>query len=415
MNRPKPRRARRLRNAALVTATVAGVVAANGHVVASAVDDAYTDFERSRPDYQARYGAWETVELSEQYRARAVYAALLHTGKVLLVAGSGNDAKDFEAGSFQTVVWNPATGDTKEVPTPEDLFCSGHAYLPNGNLLIAGGTRKYEVLADDVTTAAGVLTVKNERLDGPVTLPAGTRFTTRGNTYLSTEDVTVPPAHTMADGIHMAGQQEVWIEAEAESEQYVVTGGQQFQVEDLGPDERSTLYGQGDTITLDKQNYRGLDASYEFDVATESYRKTDRLTEFRWYPTLIGLQDGGVLAVSGLDEYGQVVDGDNEVYDRATRTWENRPELERFFPTYPALFRLADGHRVFYSGSNTGYGPAEEGRQPGIWDLDDNSWQDVEGIREPRFNETSTSFLLAPAQDQRVGIVGGGGVGDSEE
>ncbi|MDP9427589.1 MAG: galactose oxidase early set domain-containing protein, partial [Actinomycetota bacterium] len=28
---------------------------------------------------------------------------------------------------------------------------------------------------------------------------------------------------------------------------------------------------------------------------------------------------------------------------------------------------------------------------------------------------TSTSFLLAPAQDQRVGIVGGGGVGDSEE
>ncbi len=415
MNRPKPRRARRLRNAALVTATVAGVVAANGHVVASAVDDAYTDFERSRPDYQARYGAWETVELSEQYRARAVYAALLHTGKVLLVAGSGNDAKDFEAGSFQTVVWNPTTGDTKEVPTPEDLFCSGHAYLPNGNLLIAGGTRKYEVLADDVTTAAGVLTVKNERLDGPVTLPAGTRFTTRGNTYLSTEDVTVPPAHTMADGIHMAGQQEVWIEAEAESEQYVVTGGQQFQVEDLGPDERSTLYGQGDTITLDKQNYRGLDASYEFDVATESYRKTDRLTEFRWYPTLIGLQDGGVLAVSGLDEYGQVVDGDNEVYDPAARTWENRPELERFFPTYPALFRLADGHRVFYSGSNTGYGPAEEGRQPGIWDLDDNSWQDVEGIREPRFNETSTSFLLAPAQDQRVGIVGGGGVGDSEE
>jgi hypothetical protein len=415
MNRPKPRPARRLRNAALVTATVAGVVAANGPVVASAVDDAYTDYQRSRPEYQARYGSWETVQLPEQYRARAVHAALLHTGKVLLVAGSGNDAKDFEAGSFQTVVWDPATGDTREVPTPEDLFCSGHAYLSNGNLLIAGGTRKYEVLADDVTKAAGVLTVKNERLDGPATLPAGTRFTALGNTYLSTEDVTVPAAHTMAHGTHMAGEQEVWIEAEAEGDGSVVNGGQMFQIEDLDADERATLYGVGDTITLDKQNYRGLDASYEFDVATETYRKTDRLTESRWYPTLVGLADGGVLAVSGLDEYGQVVDGDNEVYDPATRSWEERPELERYFPTYPSLFRLADGHRLFYSGSNTGYGPAEDGRQPGIWDLEDNSWTDVEGLRDPEFNETSTSVMLAPAQDQRVAIVGGGGVGDSDE
>ena len=415
MIRPKPRRSRRLRNAALVTATVAGLVAANGPVVTAVAQEAYTDFQHSRTDFKARYGSWETMELPEEYRAQAVHAALLHTGKVLLIAGSGNDAEDFEAGSFTTVVWDPRTGATKEVPTPEDLFCGGHAYLPNGNLLIAGGTREYEVLADDVTKAAGVLTVKNERLDGPVTLPAGTRFTARGNDYVSAEEVTVPPAHTMTDGTHMAGQQDVWIEAEAEGEQYVVTGGQQFQVENLDPDARSTLYGVGDTITLDKQNYRGLDASYEFDVATETYRRTDRLTESRWYPTLVGLEDGGVLAVSGLDEYGQVLDGENEVYDPATRSWEERPELERYFPTYPALFRLADGHRLFYSGSNTGYGPAEEGRQPGIWDLDDNSWQDVEGLRDPGFNETSTSFMLAPAQDQRVGIVGGGGVGDSEE
>ena len=415
MIRPKPRRSRRLRNAALVAATVAGLVAANGPVVTAVAQEAYTDFQRSRPDFQAQYGSWETIELPEEYRTQAVHAALLHTGKVLLIAGSGNNAQDFEAGSFTTIVWDPETGDTKEVPTPEDLFCSGHAYLPDGNLLIAGGTRKYEVLADDVSEAAGVLTVKNERLDGPVTLPAGTRFTARGNTYVSAEEVTVPPAHTMTDGTHMAGQQDVWIEAEAEGEQYVITGGQQFQVENLGPDERSTLYGVGDTITLDKQNYRGLDASYEFDVATETYRRTDRLTESRWYPTLVGMADGGVLAVSGLDEYGQVLDGQNEVYDPATRSWEERPELERYFPTYPSLFRLADGHRLFYSGSNTGYGPAEEGRQPGIWDLDDNSWQDVEGLRDPGLNETSSSFMLAPAQDQRVGIVGGGGVGDSEE
>lgn len=415
MIRPKPRPGRRLRNAALVTATVAGLVAANGPVVTAVAQEAYTDFQRSREDYKAQYGSWETLELPEEYRAQAVHAALLRTGKVLLLAGSGNDAEAFAAGTFRSVVWDPVTGDTTEIPTPEDLFCAGQAYLPNGNLLIAGGTGKYEVLAADVTKAAGVLTVKNERLDGPVTLPAGTRFTARGNTYVSTADVTVPSAQTMADGTHMAGQQEVWIEAEAEGEQSVVTGGQQFQVEDLDPGERSTLYGQGDSITLDKQNYRGLDASYEFDVATETYRRTDRLTESRWYPTLVGLQGGQVLAVSGLDEYGQIIDGDNEVYDPASRTWAAVPQLQRYFPTYPALFRLADGQRLFYSGSNTGYGPAEEGRQPGIWDLRDNTWQDVPGLRDPELNETSSSVMLAPAQDQRVAIVGGGGVGDSEE
>jgi hypothetical protein len=414
MNRRKPRPLRRARNAALVGVAVAALVAANGPVVTEVAETAYTDWQRNRPEYKAQFGHWETVELPEEHRAQAVHAALLHTGKVLLIAGSGNDAEDFAAGSFQTIVWDPATGDTTEVPTPEDLFCSGHAYLPNGNLVIAGGTREYEVLADDVDRAAGILTVKNERHDRSVTLPAGTRFTARGLTYVSEADVTVPPAHTMSDGTRMAGEQDVWIEAEGDGAGYEVVGGQQFQVLDIDRADRADLYGQGDTITLEKQNYRGLDASYEFDVATETYRETGRLTESRWYPTLVGLEGGKVLAVSGLDEHGKVLDGENEVYDPATRRWSDAPELFRYFPTYPGLHRLADG-RLFYSGANTGYGPAEEGRQPGIWDLTDNSWVDVPGLRDPGFNETAASFLLAPAQDQKVAVVGGGGVGDSEE
>jgi hypothetical protein len=414
MNRRKPRPLRRLRNAALTGVAVAALVAANGPVVTEAAGAVYTDWQRNQPEYKAQFGHWEVVELPEEHRAQAVHAALLHTGKVLLIAGSGNDAEDFAAGTFRTIVWDPTTGDTTEVPTPEDLFCSGHAYLPNGNLLIAGGTREYEVLADDVDRAAGILTVKNERHDRSVTLAAGTRFTARGLTYVSTADVTVPPAHTMPDGTRMAGQRDVWIEAQDEGAEYEVVGGQQFQVEDVDPGHRDDLYGQGDTITLEKQNYRGLDASYEFDVATETYRETGRLTESRWYPTLVGLDGGKVLAVSGLDEHGKILDGQNEVYDPATREWSDAPELFRYFPTYPGLHRLADG-RVFYSGANTGYGPAEEGRQPGIWDLTDNSWQDVPGLRDPEFNETAASFLLAPAQDQKVAVVGGGGVGDSEE
>ncbi|MCZ2830166.1 DUF1929 domain-containing protein [Modestobacter sp. VKM Ac-2986] len=414
MNRRKPRTLRRVRNGALIGGAVVALVAVNGPVVSSAAGRAYTAYERSQPEYKAAHGHWETIELPEQYRAQAVHAALLRTGKVLLVAGSGNDAADFEAGSFSTVLWDPVTGDTKEIPTPEDLFCSGHAFLPNGNLLIAGGTRKYEVLAGDVTNAAGVLTVKNESVTSGVTLPKGSRFTANGNVYVSTEDVAVPAAHHMA-GTHMAGQQDVWIQAEEAGAGPVVTGGQQFQVEGLDAARSRDLYGQGDSITLDKQNYGGLDASYEFDVASETYVATDPLTTSRWYPTLIGLEGGRVLAVSGLDEHGKIIDGDNEVYEPGSRSWNDQPSLDRYFPTYPALFRLADGHSIFYSGSNTGYGSDVEGRQPGIWDLADNSWTDVAGLRDPEMNETSTSFLLAPAQEQKVGIVGGGAVGDSEE
>ncbi|MEK8171083.1 kelch repeat-containing protein [Streptomyces sp. M19] len=84
--------------------------------------------------------------------------------------------------------------------------------------------------------------------------------------------------------------------------------------------------------------------------------------EARWYPTLTTLEDGRVLSVSGLDEIGQVVPGKNEIYDPKTRTWSYLPRT-RFFPTYPALFLSGRG-KVFYTGSNAGYGPDDVGRTP---------------------------------------------------
>src|SRR4051812_13047141 len=38
---------------------------------------------------------------------RAPHVALLRTGKVLLVAGSGNSRGEFDAGRFQTSIWDP--------------------------------------------------------------------------------------------------------------------------------------------------------------------------------------------------------------------------------------------------------------------------------------------------------------------
>ncbi len=74
---------------------------------------------------------------------RAVHAALLKNGNVLLIEGSGNDPDLFAAGTFKTTEWNPTTNTFRSVATPYDMFCSGHAALADGSVLVAGGTAGY--------------------------------------------------------------------------------------------------------------------------------------------------------------------------------------------------------------------------------------------------------------------------------
>ena len=91
-----------------------------------------------------RVGRWDTSKYDSP--VRSIHAALLNTGKVLLIAGSGNDKEQFDAKSFRTVIWDPNTGVFTDVPTPWDAFCAGHVFLPDGKLLVAGGTKNYEDL-----------------------------------------------------------------------------------------------------------------------------------------------------------------------------------------------------------------------------------------------------------------------------
>jgi hypothetical protein len=68
---------------------------------------------------------------------------------------------------------------------------------------------------------------------------------------------------------------------------------------------------------------------------------------------------------------------------------------------------------LFFSGSNSGYGPATKGRTPGFWDLRDNSFRPVPGLRDPDETETSASAWVGSVQNQTVMVVGGGGNGES--
>ncbi len=377
----------------------------------------WDEFRTSRSGYLSTFGHWSTLDVPGEFRVNAVHAALLPTGKVLIIAGSGNNIKNFEAKSFTTLLWDPQTDQFTLIPTPDDMFCGGHTFLPDGKLLVAGGTQKYEVLETNVTRAAGPMTVRNESPDdGPVSLKKGTRFVSpEGIAFTSTEDATVAPAHKMTDAdgktvVHSSSV-DIWVEAVIEGTGSAITGFSQYHIDGVS----NNVYGIAAKLTLEKHEYRGAAYSYEFDPQTERYQRVADLNHARWYPTLVPLTDGNVIAVSGLDKYGRILTGQNELYRRDTRQWDTIPMLHRYFPTYPAIFPMADG-RLFYSGSNTGWGPSEgAGRLPGIWNLEDNSFQQVGGLRDLHMTETSTSVLLPPAQDQRVMLLGGGGIGESAE
>ncbi len=416
---PRQRRLQR-RNRIITMVVTAGLVILNAgpwSPVGAAAIRGWDDFRTSRPGYMSAFGHWSVLDVPAKFRVNAIHAALLPTGKVLIIAGSGNSIKNFEARSFTTLLWNPHTDEFTLIPTPDDMFCAGHTFLPDGKLLVAGGTQKYEVLEAEITRAAGPMTVRNESPDGgPMSLKKGTRFVSpTGVVFTSTEDATVPPAHKMTepDGTTLvhSSSVDIWVEAADAGVRSVITEFAQYRIDGVS----NNVYGIAEKLTLEKQEYRGTAYSYEFDPQTERYQRVADLNHARWYPTLVGLADGNALAVSGLDEFGRILTGQNELYRRDTKQWTEIPTLNRYFPTYPAIFLMADG-RLFYSGSNAGYGPSDgAGRLPGIWNLTDNSFRQVGGLRDPHLTETSASVLLPPAQDQRVMVLGGGGVGESSD
>ncbi|MGW7429922.1 galactose oxidase-like domain-containing protein [Streptomyces sp. NPDC054861] len=400
------------------------LAALNAPAAVSFVEEKYHAYKIAQPGYQRRYGSWARVDVPEAYRINAIHAALLRTGKVLLIAGSGNDQKKFDSGTFETILWDPVKNTFKKIPTPEDFFCAGHTQLPDGRLLVAGGTARYEILDGEVKKAGGGMRVKNESPDRAVTLKKGTVFRSpSGVEYVSRFDVTVPKAKREFEISYFeSGQMKPWktkitpaearvfVEARKEGAEALTTEAAQYEVLGLEGADAGNVYGLAQRLTTEKQDFQGIKGAYEFDPKAERYIPVAPMKDARWYPTLVTLQDGKVLAVSGLNDVGDVVPGDNEIYDPKTKKWSQGPF--RYFPTYPSLF-LTQGGRLLYTGSNAGYGPAGKGREPGLWDLRSNSFQKIRGLTDPDQLETSASLILPPAQDQKIMVLGGGGVGES--
>jgi len=250
-------------------------------------------------------GVWQVMPFETP--VRGIHAVVLHNGNVLLVAGSGNDPDAFAAGTFTSAVYQPYTGTFVNVPTPVDLFCSGHVQLPDGKVLVMGGNKDY-------------------------------------------------PA---ADGSH---------------------------------------------------GYEGLDASYVFDPASNTYQATNKMNDGHWYPSATALGNGDVLSLGGLgpSSGGSVA---TEYFSNSQRRWVGLNEANQtwsFWGLYPSMVLMQDG-RLFYTGSHV-FGNGLPGTGASIYDYNAGIITDVPGLQSKDQRDQSASVLLPPAQDQRVLTIGGGNI-----
>jgi len=408
---------RRLLSVIVAIVVVCGVLGANVPTVGAALRNWYHNYQVTRPAYEAKYGLWTKLNIPTQFRVNGIHATLLYNGDVLIMAGSGNDQSFFDAGTFKTLLLNPATMQMRLIPTPWDLFCAGHIELPDGNILVAGGTARYENLQP--VYAGGSMTVMNYDTTQHWTLPKGTTFTAPdGPPFASAFPLTVPRAVTQPAAVFggnptiVPGQQNVWVDAVKKGKGSLVASSERYTVGGLiGPQSNRLLFGIGTPMTLQKQDFQGTKDAYIFDVRTSRFVEVKSMNYARWYPTLAEMGNGMVMTMSGLNGQGQVTT-QNEMFHPKTNTWAEGPV--HGFPTYPATFLTANGH-LFYTGSNSGYGPATPAwRTPGFWDVTTNVFRKVPGIKDPQDLETSASVLLPPAQKQTVMVLGGGGVGQSD-
>ena len=411
----KKRRGRRVLGVLVGVLVFCGVLAANVPTVGATVTGWVHHYQITQKAYEQKYGLWTKLNIPVKFRVNGIHSTLLYNGDVLIMAGSGNNQAYFNAGTFKTLLLNPVTMQEKLIPTPWDLFCAGHIELPDGNILLAGGTARYENL--NPTNAGGSMTIVNNDVTQPWTLPKGTIFTApNGAQFKSAFALTIPKATQKIDqatgqAVVTASQQNVWVDAVKKGKGSQENSGKQYQIQGLlGPQANTELYGVGTAMTLQKQNFFGTNDAYIYNVKEEKFVKVNSMNYARWYPTLAEMGNGMDMAMSGLNNVGQIT-MNSESFNPSTNTWTVGPS--RGFPTYPATF-LTESGQLFFTGSNSGYGPATAAwRTPGFWNVNTNVFTPVPGIPDPEDLETSASVLLPPAQKQTFMVLGGGGVGQS--
>jgi hypothetical protein len=143
---------------------------------------------------------------------------------------------------------------------------------------------------------------------------------------------------------------------------------------------------------------------FDPDPRKEQWTSVQAMTRGRWYPTVVMLSDGTVLAASGLDEQGNGPDNNTleRILDPDHGAWAKTQDFD--LPLYPHLFQLRDG-RLFYQWKMDSQGDSV----PLVFDpINATPAVVVNGLTDQANCNQCASVILPPAQDQKFMILGGG-------
>ncbi len=101
----------------------------------------------ARAESPVTEGSWST--LPYPMPINPIHVGLLHTGKVLVVAGSENIGSQHEDEEYYGAVWDPASGTITVQNLLWDIFCTGMSAMPDGRYLIVGATSSYNPFYGD--------------------------------------------------------------------------------------------------------------------------------------------------------------------------------------------------------------------------------------------------------------------------
>lgn len=164
-----------------------------------------------------------------------------------------------------------------------------------------------------------------------------------------------------------------------------------------------------DTILVDGNmqpaghGFFGLNDAMIYDPGHSTWKLVQPMKHGRWYPTLLMLNDGEVIATSGLDEHGKATEAIERIANPDADAWS--PSRSFMLPLYPHLFLLADG-RVLYTGGKMDTPGTSD---PLVFDpLQPSAAVLIQGLHDADMCNQSASVILPPAQMQQFMILGGG-------
>jgi hypothetical protein len=343
-------------------------------------------------------GAWSTPM---EWPFVAIHSSVLPQGKVL--AWTRREGyTDAAQGGTQFRLWDPATNTLTALPAPpnapspstpmgtqgvNDLFCSGHAFLPNGQLLVAGGTFDTE----KGTTNTNLFEPTSSSWSTGAPLNAGRWYPTacalaNGEMLVLGLEVSAPPQvwqtglgggwRTLSGGppkqdlqiynwLHLAPNGQVFHSGPDNLTRYLDTAGTGtwthvaksiYPYRDYGS---SAMYADGRVLIVGGGPPTHTAEVIDLGAATPTWRYVGAMANARRHLNLTLLPDGQVLATGGTsgpgyDSQAPVLAA--ELWDPASESWSTLASMRTPRLYHSTAVLLPDG-RVLCAGGGQGGSP----------------------------------------------------------